>query len=381
MGFVLILLSVVGAEAALINSAINTAAVKSTSVTLICTSNISTSDTLWLVNDACLVIGSNYATCPNTYYLFFDTFRGQAADGKSQFSLIEVTSISGQVSRNLNINPTQLTDGQVYVCAEIDSSSGNVLQYAIAQLVVLDSDPICNCSLSTTGKVLQNDTIICEGSVSYNGNLPPVMQWRNNVTGQNFSSPVTGSNGQLTSTLTVTATTDLNGTRISCVTYFTQPTVTKPSSATNAPSYSSTWTSPTLNVLKLYAPANITCQPWRSVYQPGDIINCSADAIPTASYHWTRLPNGTMTQGSVLNITNNMVGLNFTYMCTATNRVGETSLNISFSVNSASTANATQSTTVSHLTSGEPTPTSASASVSLNETITVVTVVVWALLF
>jgi len=54
-------------------------------------------------------------------------------------------------------------------------------------------------------------------------------------------------------------------------------------------------------------------------YYSGDTIACSADGNPLPTYQWTLLPNGTVTNGSILSVTDNMVGYNFAFRCTATN--------------------------------------------------------------
>jgi len=59
---------------------------------------------------------------------------------------------------------------------------------------------------------------------------------------------LTTSNTTVTSQLTVTASSGLHGANIVCVTYFTQPSSSLQTSATNTPGYTYTWTSPTLNV-------------------------------------------------------------------------------------------------------------------------------------
>jgi len=77
------------------------------------------------------------------------------------------------------------------------------------------------------------------------------MRWFNSVTRHNFTDDVITlfNNGTtVTSQLTVAASVDLDGSKIVCVTYFTQPSTPLSTTATNVPSYTYTWTSPTLDV-------------------------------------------------------------------------------------------------------------------------------------
>ena len=68
------------------------------------------------------------------------------------------------------------------------------------------------------------------------------------------------------------------------------------------------------------APRNLQITPSQSSYQPGDRIQCSAEGNPEPSYQWTDLANGTVTQGAVLVITDDMVDKSHSFQCTASNQ-------------------------------------------------------------
>ena len=67
------------------------------------------------------------------------------------------------------------------------------------------------------------------------------------------------------------------------------------------------------------APRNLRITPRQSSYQPGDRILCSAEGNPEPLYQWTDLDNGTVIEGDVLIITEDMVGKDQRFQCTATN--------------------------------------------------------------
>jgi len=79
------------------------------------------------------------------------------------------------------------------------------------------------------------------------------------------------------------------------------------------------------------APRNLQISPNQSVYHPGDRIQCSAEGIPAPSYHWTDLVSGTVIQGAVLNITEDMVNI-YMFECTARNHFNGQYHTITFNI-------------------------------------------------
>jgi len=67
------------------------------------------------------------------------------------------------------------------------------------------------------------------------------------------------------------------------------------------------------------APRKLQITPRQSNYQPGDRIECSAEGNPEPRYQWTDLVSGTVIQGAVLVITEEMVNQSHAFKCVATN--------------------------------------------------------------
>jgi len=80
------------------------------------------------------------------------------------------------------------------------------------------------------------------------------------------------------------------------------------------------------------APRNLQITPRQPIYYPGDRIQCAAEGNPTPSYQWTDLVSGTVIQGPVLNITEDMVNGSLAFQCTASNQYNRTSANLPFFV-------------------------------------------------
>jgi len=119
--------------------------------------------------------------------------------------------------------------------------------------LIADGNTRCTSNLSASEAVQENDVIVMTCRITYSGNWAPVMRWFNSVTRRNFTDDdITSTNintmVKLTSQLTVTASAGLHGSQIVCVNYFTEPSTNLLTTATNMPSYTYSWTSPTLDI-------------------------------------------------------------------------------------------------------------------------------------
>jgi len=153
----------------------------------------------------------------------------------------------------------------------------------------------CTTNLSASGAVQENDVIVMTCSITYSGNWAPVMRWTDSVIRRNFTDDditLTTDNLTVTSQLTVTASANLHGSQIVCVTYFdAQSSNSLPTSATNIPSYRNVWTSPKLNVL-------LRCKYHLLILHPhyvGDIEFCDICLIQCQSHILVYLCLGILT--------------------------------------------------------------------------------------
>jgi len=80
------------------------------------------------------------------------------------------------------------------------------------------------------------------------------------------------------------------------------------------------------------APRNLQITPNQAIYQVGDRIRCSAEGNPAPSYQWKDLVSGDVTQGDVLDISEDMMNRNYSFQCTAINNYNSTSSGLSFTV-------------------------------------------------
>ena len=99
-------------------------------MTFECSSDVSNSLLQWY-DSLCVTTSQNTSQCRND--LIYDDY--DLANLTARFSVTSLSS-SERVTRDLNINPTQLTDAGVYLCAELQDVAG-ITDSDSAQLVVL----------------------------------------------------------------------------------------------------------------------------------------------------------------------------------------------------------------------------------------------------
>ena len=139
------------------------------------------------------------------------------------------------------------TNENIIFLAEVKKTSPTIAQHLHDRNgdLSVGGNTRCATNLSASGAVQENDVITMTCSITYSGNWAPVMRWFNSVSGVNYRPT---SANQTSSRLTLTASTGLHGSKVACLTNFTQPSSPLQTSATNIPSYTHIWTSPTLDV-------------------------------------------------------------------------------------------------------------------------------------
>ena len=121
-------------ESKLVRRPVNTAVVQGSAVTFECVSHVNTSNSgIHWFNRLC--VKNSFAECKPTDYIY-NSFIGVHGKYRSsqRFSVTEVNNAT-HVTRNVNINPTQLSDAGVYLCVEFVGAV--IQQMSSAQLVVV----------------------------------------------------------------------------------------------------------------------------------------------------------------------------------------------------------------------------------------------------
>jgi len=143
-------------ESKLVRRPVNTAVVQGSAVTFECVSHVNTSNSgIHWFNRLC--VKNSFAECKPTDYIY-NSFIGVHGKYRSsqRFSVTEVNNAT-HVTRNVNINSTQLTDAGVYLCVEFVGAE--IGQTSSAQLIVLGRQTLS--SQSNHDSVLLSRLIGC----------------------------------------------------------------------------------------------------------------------------------------------------------------------------------------------------------------------------
>jgi len=119
-----------GSESRLVLVPVNTAVVQGSAVTLQCSSDVSGSFIYWY-NRLC--VSSNSDTCQLSDSIYFRSKFGISVD-KTRFSVTSLNNAT-HVTRDIIINPVQLSDAGVYLC--VVYIGADVTDTSSAQLIVI----------------------------------------------------------------------------------------------------------------------------------------------------------------------------------------------------------------------------------------------------
>jgi hypothetical protein len=213
---------------------------------------------------------------------------------------------------NLEIRDIIVQDGGRYRCSDISSAPGPG-QQADAELVVMESDPVCPGISTVSGAVIEGLQYSQECEVRYRGNFVPNMTWTGPGVFETEQSVT--STSVWTQVKFVADRSIMNGVFV-CATKYEVPDGWPPGGATNNPDYSHE--SPRIPILVHWGPANMNAQPIKDFYVAGDNITCFADSNPTSRYQWYNmrllLPEA---PGAVFTVTSALEGTEQVMRCNA----------------------------------------------------------------
>lgn len=214
---------------------------------------------------------------------------------------------------NVNIN-----DGGVYSCYD-SMAPVTEKQRAAAQLVVIDGPLNCTSTVPANGNVLEGVYYTTECTLDFGGNIVPYANWEGP---KDFGQAQTNTNNRVWSGMSFYAHRTMSQQRWIGTFNFTNNFHPVPvDTAENVPDYETSHESTRVTVY--WAPQNMYADPQKDLYIVGDVIECFADAFPTASFVWQNLATNERIEGSLLTIPQHWEGTSQTLRCQAINVINE----------------------------------------------------------
>jgi len=217
---------------------------------------------------------------------------------------------------HLEISNVTLADGGTYVCQNTLASPPQVYR-GEAQLIVLASDPNCTTTSPNDGNMLEGNNHTHECTINFQGGFTPRMTWTGPPPYQEAHSPPNPSSVWSGISLTVDRSMDMQF--FQCVTNFTDLGQLPEDSATNVPTYTHTYRSPTMFVY--WGTKNLYAIPIKPDYVVGDTVTCYADAFPAAFYQWQNMRTLQLYISQSFTLISSHLGTNDTFRCQAQNLI------------------------------------------------------------
>jgi hypothetical protein len=211
----------------------------------------------------------------------------------------------------LQITNVQLNDGGKYLCSDLQAI-GPVTIRGYAELVVLETDPVCIDFTSITGNVVEGWSYSSECLTTFKGNIAPVMTFTGPLP---FSINASTTDTTVWSWIRFTAASHMEGQAYECNTKFEELTDVEDTQASNAPDYTHHHPGTPLSVV--WPPRETAIQPIQMYYNIGDILKCSTNSKPVATFRWGIYRTLEDFDGETLEVTPDFEGLTTLVRCDA----------------------------------------------------------------
>lgn len=217
---------------------------------------------------------------------------------------------------DLIISDVRLADAGVYSCFDANAGTGEKQRHA-AQLIVIAGQQNCTSTIPSTGDVLEGIYYTTECIIDYAGNIAPHGHWEGP---QPFGQAQSDNGNRVWSGMSFYAHRTMTQQYWRNTYNFTDSFLPVPSdTAQNVPIFEQIEDS--LRITVYWSPQNMYADPMQDSYQPGDTIECFADAFPTASFEWHNLRTNERFPGSLLTIPLEWQGFDQTLRCQAINTI------------------------------------------------------------
>jgi hypothetical protein len=221
-----------------------------------------------------------------------------------------------QYEYSLRISPVLFGDGGTYLCRDSQANPAFKRQHQM-ELTVVAASSNCTSTIRDSGVVLDGSYQTNDCVLSYKGGLVPNMTWSGPMPfGQLYlTSPTTAWAGMQfdvnrnMDTRAHVMTTSFTG-------YFLP---TDANTADNVPVYSQTFQARQMFVY--WGPMSLAAAPLKQKYEVGDVLTCTCDAFPPATFFWQNLRTNQITAGPTVTIEAAWQGYNQSMRCEARNTI------------------------------------------------------------
>jgi hypothetical protein len=231
----------------------------------------------------------------------------------ARYSLVRVN----QRQYDLHIMNLLRSDGGTYTCVDTNAV-GLTKQRHSAELIVIAGTQNCTTTIPTPPLAAVEGVYYSHECETYfQGNILPFMRWQGP---EPFGQGISRTPGIVWNGMAFYASRTMHNLFWTSHRNFTDDFLPVPGdSATNVPTHNEDYDS--VRIVVNWAPANMYSNPVNpmDIYEVGDVIECVADAFPSAQYEWHNTRTGERFLNSIFVIPMTWLGTEQAMRCIATN--------------------------------------------------------------
>lgn len=217
---------------------------------------------------------------------------------------------------NLRISNVEFADGGVYLCQDAQTSAALKRQHAMS-LTIVDPDANCTSTINENGVVLDQTYHTNDCILNFKGPIVPNMTWSGLGP---FDQASTATDRIVWNGMQFNVTREMDTRAHQCTTFFTGYFLPVDANfADNVPDYVQVHQAQQMFVY--WGPTALQASPIKILYEAGDVLTCTADAFPPATFLWQNMRTNQIFNGPTVRIDESWRGFNQSMRCEARNTI------------------------------------------------------------